>query len=374
MTRTLLVTSTRESIGKTAIAVALGRIAAGRGLSVGYMKPKGTRLRSVVGKTLDEDPMLARELLDTGAETHEMEPIVYSPTFIEGAVRGREDPDALRDRIRESFDGLAAGRDLVLVEGGGDVHTGAVVDLTDPAVADLLDAEVLLVAEYGEPGDVDEVLAAAADVGDRLAGVLFNRVDDAAYDTLEADVVPFLGSRGIETVGILPHRRDLAGVTVDRLAAELGADLLTGGDTDALVERFLVGAMGGDAALRYFRRSRDAAVITGGDRADIHTAAIEAGSVNCLVLTGGQRPPGSVLGAAEEAGVPVLLVSGDTLTTVERAEDVIRNGRTRDERTVEVMEELLAGHADVGRIIGNVAGEGGKEGEEGASGEDDGSI
>ncbi|QLG28814.1 phosphotransacetylase family protein [Halorarum halophilum] len=352
MTRTLLVTSTRESIGKTAIVLALGRIAAERGLSVGYMKPKGTRLRSVVGKTLDEDPMLAREVLDTGAETHEMEPVVYSPTFIEGAVRGREDPDALAERVREAFDGLAEGRDLMLVEGGGDVRTGGVVGLTDPDVAELLDAEVLLVAEYQEPGDVDEVLAAAADVGDRLAGVLFNRVGDTAYDTLESDVVPFLRSRGIETVGIVPRRTDLAGVTVQTLADELGAELLTDGDTDAVVERFLVGAMGGEEALRYFRRSRDAAVITGGDRADIHTAAIEAGSVNCLVLTGGHRPPGSVLGAAESAGVPILLVSGDTLTTVERAEDVVHNGRTRDEHTIDVMQNLLADQVDTERLLG----------------------
>lgn len=351
MTRTLLVTSTRESIGKTAIVLALGRIAAERGLSVGYMKPKGTRLRSVVGKTLDEDPMLAREVLDTGAETHEMEPVVYSPTFIEGAVRGREDPDALGERVREAFDGLAEGRDLMLVEGGGDVRTGGVVDLTDPAVAELLDAEVLLVAEYEEPRDVDEVLAAAADVGDRLAGVLFNRVGDAAYDTLESDVVPFLRSRGIETVGIVPRRTDLAGVTVRTLADELGAELLTDGDTDAVVERFLVGAMGGEEALRYFRRSRDAAVITGGDRADVQTAAIEATGVTCLVLTGGIRPSGAVLGRAEEAGLPVLAVDADTLTAVERAEAVVSGGRTRDAYAVERMEELLGNHADVDAIL-----------------------
>ncbi|WP_277556047.1 phosphotransacetylase family protein [Halobaculum limi] len=350
----LLVTSTAESTGKTAITLALARIAADRGQSVGYMKPKGTRLQSVVGKTLDEDPMLARELLGTDAEMHEMEPVVYSPTFIEGAIRGREDPEELHERIKQAYDDLATDRDAMFVEGGGDVRTGGVVDLTDPDVADLLDAQVLLVAEYDEPGDVDDVLAAVDDIGpDRLAGVLFNRVGDAVHDDVEKDVAPFLHARGVDTIGVLPAEPELSGVSVSTLANELGAEVLVEGDDDALVQRFMVGAMGAEEALRHFRRARDAAVITGGDRADIATAAVEANSVTCLVLTGGHRPPGSVLGKAKEAGVPVLSVPGDTLTTVDRAEDVIRSGRTRDARTVEVMGDLLTKNADVDALIGS---------------------
>jgi hypothetical protein len=350
---TLLVTSTAESTGKTAVTLALGLAARERGRSVGYMKPKGTRLRSNVGKTVDQDPMLAREVLDLDAEMHEMEPVVYSPTFVEGAIRGQETPAELHERIRERFDDLAADRDLMLVEGGGDVTTGGIVDLTDPEVAALLDADVLLVAGYTQPMDVDEVLAAAEDAGDRLVGVLFNNVPDSAFDQLETEVVPFLEARGIPVVGVLPRTRELAGVTVADLATELGAETLTtDAPTDGFVERFLVGAMGGDQALRYFRRTKDAAVVTGGDRSDIHMAALEAPGVRCLVLTGGHRPPGAVLGKAEEMGVPVLLTNADTLSVIERAENVVDAGRTSSLATVELMGELLAGHADVDRLVG----------------------
>ncbi|GAB3311506.1 phosphotransacetylase family protein [Haloplanus rallus] len=349
---TLLVTATGESTGKTAVAVALGRQAQARGRSVGYMKPKGTRLQSQVGKTLDRDPMLARELLDTDDEMHEMEPIVYSPTFVRSAMEGRERPDELRERVREGFEAVSAGRDLTVVEGGGHLTTGGVVDLTDPDVADLLDADVVLIAEYGTPADVDEVLAAARQIGDRLTGVLFNRVADAAYDEVETLVAPFLEERGIPVLGVLPREAELAGVTVGDLADELGAELLTDVPTDGLVERFLVGAMSGESALRFFRRTKDAAVVTGGDRTDIHTAALEAPGIRCLVLTGGRRPPTTVLGTAAEKGVPILLCSGDTLTTLERAEEVVHGGRTRDEHTVEVMDDLLTDHADVDALLG----------------------
>jgi BioD-like phosphotransacetylase family protein len=353
MTDTLLVTSTHAGTGKTAVSLALARLAAERDRTVGYMKPKGTRLQSNVGKTLDADPMLARELLGIEAEMHDLEPVVYSPTFVQGAIRGREDTDELRERVREAFDSLAEDCDFMVVEGADDPATGGIVDLTDADVADLLDARAIVVARYEEPGDVDDVLAAAESLGDRCAGVVFNAVENTAYDDVESEVAPFLEGRGIPVLGVLPVERELAGVTVADLAADLGADLLTD-DTgeDDLVERFLVGAMSGESALSHFRRTKDAAVITGGDRADVQTAALDAPGVRCLVLTGGHRPPGAVLGKATEAGVPVLSVQSDTLTTLERAEDLVRGGRVRDEHTVEVMQRLLHDHADVDQLLG----------------------
>jgi len=350
-TTTTLVTATGEGAGKTAITLALARLAADRGGSVGYMKPKGTRLQSNVGKTLDQDPMLARETLGLDAEMHQMEPVVYSPTFIEGAIRGTEDAEALHDRVREEFDALAADRDHMFVEGGGSWTTGGVVDLTDVDVAELLDARVVLVADYETPGDLDDVLAAADAFGDRLAGVVFNKVSDAAFDSLDQDGIPFLESAGIPAFGALPHEKELAGVTVGDLADELGADLLTDAPTDAFVERFLVGAMGGDEALRHFRRARDAVVITGGDRADVQTAALEASGVKCLVLTGGHRPSGAVLGKAAEAGKAVIAVNTDTVTALDRVEGIISGGRTRDARTVDRMAELLDAHVDIDALI-----------------------
>lgn len=351
--KTLLVTATEESTGKTAVALALAQLAAERGLSVGYMKPKGTRLQSNVGKTLDEDPMLARELLDLDAEMHDFEPVVYSPTFIEQAIRGREDPDELREQVRESFENLAEGKDLMVLEGGGELTTGGIVDLTDPDVADLLDAEVLLLSRYAQGGDVDDLLAAVGNVGDRLLGVLFNAVPDASFDELETEVTPFLEGRDVRVLGVIPREQALAGVTVADLAAELSAEQLNDAPDDAFVERFLVGAMSGDSALRHLRRTKDAALITGGDRPDLQRVALEAPGVKCLILTGGFRPPGAVVGKAEEKGVPILLVQSDTLTTVERAEDVVRSGRTRDAETVERMRDLLHDHADVEAIVGD---------------------
>lgn len=348
---TLMISSLAEGTGKTAITLALAQLADEAGEDVGYMKPKGTRLESNVGKTMDEDPLLARELLGLEAEVHDLEPVVYSPTFVEQAIRGHERSEELRERITEAFETVADGKDRLFIEGGGRYDIGGIVDLTDDDIARLLDVPVVLVAEYETPRDLDDVLAAVRSFGGQLAGVVFNDVSETAYDQLETDVVPFLESRGISVFGVVPSERELSGVTVAELADDLGASLLVEDGTDAYVERFTVGAMGADSALRHFRRTKDAAVITGGDRADIHTAALEAPGVRCLIVTGGHHPSGAVIGQATKRGVPILAVRTDTLTTIERAEETVRSGRTQDERTVERMRTLLSDHVAVEDLL-----------------------
>jgi BioD-like phosphotransacetylase family protein len=343
----IFVTSTGEGTGKTAIAIAAAKLAQDRGLDVAYFKPKGTRLKSPVGKTRDEDPLLAMEMLGIDADLSEVEPVVYSPAFVEEAIRGNRDGE-VRERVREHFDALADDYDLVVVEGGGRLETGGIVGLTDPDVAELLDARTVVVGGYANPADVDEVLAAARQFEGHLAGVLFNAVADANFDSLNTDVVPFLEARDIPVLGIVPRVQELAGVTVADLADAVGADLLNPeASTDGFVERFAVGAMGSDAALRHFRRMRNAAMITGGDRSEIQAAALEAPGIEAVVLTGGLRPSGAILGKAADADVPVLLVQSDTKVTVDRIENVLSTGRTRDPETVERMVDLLADHADL---------------------------
>jgi BioD-like phosphotransacetylase family protein len=348
----ILVTSTGPSTGKTALSVAIARLAQQAGHDVGYMKPKGTRLESAVGKTRDEDPMLARELLGIDAAMHELEPIVYSPTFVQEAIRGREQPAELRERITENFGALAAGKDVMIVEGGGELWTGGIVDLDDADIADLLDAEVVLVSNYRDGTDLDDVLAAADTIGDRLAGVLFNAVDRPRFDGLADDAMPFLDGRGVRTLGALERDDELAGISVADLARSVGATVLTNdAPTDQLAERFSVGAMGSNTALEQFRRTHNAIVITGGDRSDMQTTALEASGVKALVLTGGHRPSKAVVGKAETRGVPILLVQSDTRTTIDRVEQTLRSGRTRSEAAIERMESLVADAVDVEALI-----------------------
>ena len=83
----------------------------------------------------------------------------------------------------------------------------------------------------------------------------------------------------------------------------------------------------------------------------------DARCLECIVLTGGLRPSDAIVGKAAEADVPVLLVQSDTKVTVDRIEDVLSTGRTRDAETVERMRELLSAHADVEALIAEETGD-----------------
>jgi len=350
-----LLSSTTESTGKTGIALALAREAQERGDEVGYMKPKGTTLESAVGKTLDKDPMVAREVLGVEDEVHEMEPVVYSPTFVEQAVSGKVDENELHDEVVEAYEGIAERRDAVFVEGGDVYTTGETVDMTDTEVAEILDARVILVAEFDGYRSADDVLAAADAFGDRLEGVVFNAVEGKNFDDVEDVLVPFLERRDVPVPvhGVLPWEREIAGVTVADLRDSLNATALTDADEDAYVERFLVGAMSGEEALRQFRRTKDAVVVTGGDRADVQGAALEAPGVRCIVLAGGLEPPSAVVSKAQEKGVPILSVSRDTLAAIGEMEEIVKDGRRIEASTVEAVRDLLVQHADVDALLGS---------------------
>lgn len=351
MTDTILITALSEGTGKTAIAAALGCIARDRGETVGYMKPLGTRLRSPAGKTRDEDPLLVAKALDLDLETEEMEPVVYSPSFITEAIRGQVDIDQTRTNVKSAFNQLASDRDRMLIEGGSSMPVGGIVKLTGLDLASLLDARVILVAEYTQGADLDPVLAAADQIEDRLAGVIFNSVDPATEEFLRTDAIPFLESRDVPVLGMIPAVPELAGVTAEELAAQLGAQTIVDAGLSRTVQQFIVGAMGADAAMRHFRRVRNAVVVTGGDRSDIQTAAIESPGISCLVLTGGYDPSQAVQRSARSQGVPILTVPQDTITTVENIERIVSGGRTRDLTTVDRMAELLIDHVAVSELL-----------------------
>lgn len=350
-TETLFITTSAGGTGKTAIAIALGALARDAGRSVGYMKPKGIRLRSRLGKVLDPDPLLASEVLDLDDPVEMMEPVVYSSSFISQVVAGRQDSAEITTEIDRQFQRLSEGKDLMLIEGANRMATGAAIDLTDPDLARRLNASVILVANYQRIEDVDDVLDGAGRFDKRSPHILFNAVTSEAHDELESEVIPFLESRGLDVAGIVPRAHELAAVEIGELANEIGAEVLTETPTDGTVERFSVGAMSDEGALRHFRRTRDAALITGGDRPGVQTAALEAPGIKCMILTGGYRPSGSIIGTAEERGVPILFVRTDTQTTIDRVESVLTEGRSRDPATIERMQSLLQEHVDLDALL-----------------------
>lgn len=106
-----------------------------------------------------------------------------------------------------------------------------------------------------------------------------------------------------------------------------------------------------DQALRYFRRSVNKAVITGGDRTDLALAALET-STSVLVLTGNIYPSVNVLSRAREAQVPVILVPHDTYTTVRMIESITGRIRPHDEKRIAAAKKVVEENVEWRKILG----------------------
>jgi BioD-like phosphotransacetylase family protein len=349
--KSILVSSIEEYSGKSAVIIALGQILEERGFRVGYFKPFGIGITRIGDRFVDEDAYNTAAVLQTGDALEDVCPVTLDKPYVEFARSA--DPAELTQRVRESYTRVAAGKDIVLVESAGEYKFGKALELCDFNIATMLDLNALLVVKYTSDFVLDKILAARELLGERLRFIIFNQL--AGYKTAYVEEINerFLKRRGITLLGTLPYSPLLAGLSVREIADALSGEWLIRGKQgeEVIIEELLIGAMSPPAALKYFRRVRHAALITGGDRADLQNLALESGNIECLLLTGNLEPAGTILGRAEERGVPVILVADDTLTTIERLDEALGKARIRGATKMKKVKELVEQFVDLDMLM-----------------------
>jgi hypothetical protein len=340
----LYVTSAEPFSGKSALCIGLGTRFRADGLRAGYMKPVNVNSRLVDGVVFDEDVVFAKDVFEMAEPATLLGPVALTPGRMEQQLRG---PEAdYEPRLVETFGQVSAGRDVMVLEGGRSWREGYIAGLSSRHVVELLKAQVLLVLRYDEVLMVDRALAAQDHFGGTMIGVVINEAQPPQMERINEVVIPYLMRHNMRVFGVLPKDRLLAAPSVAELADGLNAEILCAGRCgDELVEHMLVGAMSAEAALSYFRRKPNKAVITGGDRADIQLAALVT-STRCLILTGNLYPSPVVLNRADELGVVVLLTDLDTLSAVEVVERYLGRGRFQLPQKVSRFTELLDQNLD----------------------------
>jgi BioD-like phosphotransacetylase family protein len=346
---TVLVISAETFSGKSAICITLGQRMRRDGYKVGYVKPFCMRVRRAEQETFDEDAAFVRQVFDLSEPLEQISPLLLTPRLLEGMLRGEPQPDYVQ-RAKDSYEAVAQGKDVMLLEGPNDWSEGTIVGLPAPKVAALFHAQILLISRFQSLLEVDNILAVQSAMGGNIIGVILNMVPRARLDLVKRLVCPYLEQKGIPVLAVLQQDPILCAVSVNELAEHLNAEVLCCPDHgEDLVETMMVGAMSVDSALSYFRRQANKAVITGGDRVDIQLAALET-STTCLILTGDLRPNPLIQTRAEEQGVPILLVGSDTMTTVRLAEELFGRARFRQTSKIERLESLLETHFDFRRF------------------------
>ena len=350
--KALYITSIERFAGKTAVCLALGRRLQREGYRVGYFKPLSTQpWEPTPGRELDEDADFVRRTLKLEETPEDLVGVVLTPQLAREMRCGCAERDLLAE-VKAAYQRITPGKDVVLLEGGASLREGVSLGLGPTMVTEELDVPALVIVRYRDRvSQGDDCVTAQLQLGERLLGVLVNAVPTREYKLADQVCNSCLEKRGIRVLATLPLREQLRAISVGELAEVLKGEFLALPEKrDVLVEQLVVGAMSAEQALPRIRRiSGTKAVITGGDRTDIQLVALETAS-QCLILTGHLRPMPEVLRRAEEIGVPVLLVRGNTMETVEAVERVFGKTRLGQSAKLEQFEALLAEHFDFRRL------------------------
>lgn len=335
--------------GKTALCVGLVSALQGRGYKVGYVKP----IANVVAFTDGGDPDVALMKAVIGDGPVEGAAFTLGPHYL---TRLRPDPAHL-ERARQQVERAAADVDVLLIESPTSPQAGAALGLDTFNLARAVGAQALMVDHVRDDLEFDIMVVRNQHMrcrGVAVAGNVFNNVPLANWEKSLSVYRPLLESMGFPVVGVVPQRVEITAPTAAEVKEFLRAEVLAGErGLHRPIEDIVVGAMSFESALRYLRRAANKAVVTGGDRSDLALAALET-STSVIVLTGGLFPNVEVLQQAEEKGVPVLLVSGDTYSTVEALGRLSRRLRPEDAESLRVARELVERHVDVDALLDNL--------------------
>lgn len=345
----LYLTSVYGIAGLHTICIGLGKRFQEEGVKVGYIKPLGHRYYEEEGRATDEDAAFMRQTLNLEENLDDLCPVLLTPQLVSDSLR--DGPGDLLARVREAFDRVSRGKDVVLAQGAFTSNQGRFLGLSAHQVVPAIDARVILVERFDDAFLADNILEARDAFGPAMLGAIYNIVPANRESFVKDTLAPYLEKEGLPVLGKVPSDSLLRSINAGDLARLVEGEVLCAEDhLDTLVEDIAVGAMSQEHALSFFRRRHNLCVVVGGDRSDVQLAAMEA-KARCLILTGNLYPSSIILGKAEELGIPVILVSTDTFTTAEHADLVIRSARTHEAKKLERLRELINCCVDLPRIL-----------------------
>jgi BioD-like phosphotransacetylase family protein len=245
------------------------------------------------------------------------------------------------------------------MQASGHAGVGSVFDLSNARVAKILGAKVIIVTQGGIGKPIDEVSLNQAlfeREGVEIIGVILNKVvqDKVAY--ISDFARRGLKRKGLELLGVLPHRRMLSSPTLDLIREELCAEPLNNAENvHNLVEDVVVGAMGVHNTMSFFKPG--VLIITPGDREDIILAAATTqlgkgkDALAGIVLTGDMKPNPNVLRVIEDMPFPVLMAMESSYQVASKVHDLIVKTRPSDFAKIALIRDMIAEYVDVKKIL-----------------------
>ena len=353
----IFIAATRQNEGKTTIS--LGLLAALQQFypRIGYIKPVGQRFVEIEEQKIDEDTVLMDQVYRLNCPLVDMSPIAVEPDFTRKYLQ-HSNNEALVKKIVKAFDRVAWEKDFVLCEGSGHAGVGSVFDLSNAQVDKIVGAKVVIVSQGGIGKPIDEVYlnqAVFEREGVEIIGVILNKVTDDKLDYVTEFARRGFKRKGLELLGVLPHRPILSRPTFGAIQEELHARQINSWNgSNNLVENVFIGAKSVQNTVGHFKSGT--LVITPGDRDDI----IEAAAVTAhepgrqlagMVLTEKLTPTDGLLRVVENAAFPILVSDEDSYEVTSRVHNIIVKTRAADTEKISIIRDIIAANVDVNKIL-----------------------
>ena len=210
--KNLYVAATSQHVGKTTSTLGLAASFMKAGYNVGYCKPVGQKHIELKGSVVDKDAVLFADLLKL-----DIHPPIHSPVIIgKGAtVTYLNNPDSfnLESMVLTAKESLNATHESTIFEGTGHPGVGSVADISNAKVAQLLDAQVVMVVEGGIGNTIDMLnmsLGLFREYNVPIMGVIVNKVIPEKMDLVRKYVGIWLEKKNLNLLGVVPYDNTLA--------------------------------------------------------------------------------------------------------------------------------------------------------------------
>ena len=338
----LQIAADRPGAGTTSLAGTLSLHLAESGKRASYYKPFSNHQGE------DPDVALITESLPEAAASPQAPGPSPLPS-VSGDGPYLVNPTA--DEVRQIIAILQEQCDLVVLEGPDlGITTGQPSPLA-LELSSLIDSKVLLLVRYAKGLTASDIQRAAQPFGDRLVGVLINGVTPYRNREINQSIAAVLTPQDVPFWGTLEEDRGMFAVTVQQIADYLGGRWAQEPEnTEASVERFLIGGNIMDLGPTYFGRYANQAVIVRSGRPDIQMAGLMP-ETRCLVLTGNEDLTEYVKAEAIQRGVPLILVESNTLETAEGLGGILDHTAALTRRKIDRFLQLLRCSLDLDALL-----------------------
>ncbi|MBN1472624.1 MAG: AAA family ATPase [Syntrophaceae bacterium] len=350
----IVVSSMRSNAGKTSVIA--GIISLVKDKKFAYAKPLGDRLIYRKKRTWDYDASLMVNLLERKGEMEShLEKITLG--FDHSRLKYMYDQEGIQKALSEIVTDIGGNNDVLFMESGKDLASGAYLNLDPVSVAKYIDGKLIIVVSGETDCVLDDIkfLEKYMKIKDaNFGGVIINKIKD--LDDFENSCAPDINKMGIDIIGVIPYKAQLTYFTLDFLAEKLLARVIAGEDNlKNVVKNIIIGTPAHDADKQPLPakpglREGNQLMITGGEKSDMILAALERDTAG-IIITNDVVPHQNIISRANERGIPILLVGMDTFKTAKTIDDMEALLRKDDKEKIALLSQLIEKHTHIRDLL-----------------------